>query len=143
MLLKHTLACIALIDTITYLTTIIGVMRSGFTVFPISPRNSAAAIAHLLSKTSAIHIIVGKEQKFTELVDEALGSLQSNGGEKATGSQASRISVSEMHSYEDYFTAKELPLEDQIPLSLKAEADDVGIILHSSSKCRDLHVDRK
>src|SRR6202034_3963513 len=38
-------------DTITYFFFMVGILRAGFTVFPISPRNNPPAIAHLLKKT--------------------------------------------------------------------------------------------
>ncbi|KAF8889051.1 hypothetical protein BD779DRAFT_1469959 [Infundibulicybe gibba] len=68
-------AILAASDTITYFTTILGMLRAGIPIFPISPRNSVVAIAHLLSKTRPSHILVGPEanlqllaQKATELL---------------------------------------------------------------------------
>jgi acyl-CoA synthetase (AMP-forming)/AMP-acid ligase II len=40
-------------DSITYYALVVGIMKAGFTAFPISTRNSADGIAHLLAKTSS------------------------------------------------------------------------------------------
>ncbi|THH32206.1 hypothetical protein EUX98_g1995 [Antrodiella citrinella] len=53
-----------------------GVARLGYGVFFISPRNSAAAVTHLLSKTGAVHVLVGPEKSSGDLAEAALKSLQ-------------------------------------------------------------------
>ncbi|TFK74185.1 putative aminoadipate reductase [Pluteus cervinus] len=50
-------AIIAHLDTITYQALILGLILAGHTPFPISPRNSAAAVLSLLEKTSCHRLI--------------------------------------------------------------------------------------
>ncbi|KAG6878054.1 putative NRPS-like protein biosynthetic cluster [Termitomyces sp. T159_Od127] len=54
---REIVAFIALADTIVYQAVTIGVMIAGFVPFPISPRNTPAAIVHLLIKTSCHRLI--------------------------------------------------------------------------------------
>ncbi|KAJ3555784.1 hypothetical protein NM688_g2384 [Phlebia brevispora] len=55
-------------DSILYIAVLAGLLRAGLVPFPISPRNSAPAVAHLLEKTDCHHI----------LSQEALSSLVSS-----------------------------------------------------------------
>ncbi|KAG6888349.1 hypothetical protein C0995_009042 [Termitomyces sp. Mi166 len=50
-------AFIALADTIVYQAVTVGLMIAGLVPFPISPRNTPAAIVHLLKKTSCHRLI--------------------------------------------------------------------------------------
>ncbi|KAG6843004.1 hypothetical protein H0H93_002586, partial [Arthromyces matolae] len=54
---KEVVAFIALADTIVYQAVTIGLMIAGLIPFPISPRNTPAAVAHLLRKTSCHRLI--------------------------------------------------------------------------------------
>ncbi|KXN81895.1 hypothetical protein AN958_03545 [Leucoagaricus sp. SymC.cos] len=67
-----TVAMLAIADTITTFTTIVGMMRAGITVFPISPRFSPPVIAHLLAKNGVSHVLVSPEQHLQELAKEAI-----------------------------------------------------------------------
>jgi len=53
-----------------------GILRAGFTAFPISPRNSPPAIAHLLSKTGAIHLFVSGDSQLQSLACTSIKLLQ-------------------------------------------------------------------
>ncbi|TFY63805.1 hypothetical protein EVG20_g6168 [Dentipellis fragilis] len=68
-------ALLAATDSITYYTTVMGLVYAGFIPFPISTRNSPAAIAHLIGKTGVGHILVGVEESLHNLVSEALNLL--------------------------------------------------------------------
>ncbi|KAF8645464.1 hypothetical protein AX16_007810 [Volvariella volvacea WC 439] len=65
-------AIIALSDTITFHTTVVGMMRAGIPVFTITPRFSACIVAHLLRETSTTHILASSDAKIQALVDEAV-----------------------------------------------------------------------
>ncbi|KNZ74034.1 Linear gramicidin synthase subunit D [Termitomyces sp. J132] len=54
---REIVAFIALADTIVYHAVTIGLMIAGLVPFPISPRNSPAAVVHLLKKTSCHRLI--------------------------------------------------------------------------------------
>lgn len=70
----------SLTDTITYFTMIMAVIRSGCTVFPISPRNSPPAVAHLIKSVGARYVLVGNEISMTDLANESLQALKNNYG---------------------------------------------------------------
>ena len=54
----------------------IGIMRAGYTVFPISARNSPAAVAHLLKETNVTHLFVGQNGNLQSIIDAAYGMLE-------------------------------------------------------------------
>ena len=56
-----------------------GIIRAGHTVFPISPRNSAPAIAHLLTKTGTQHVFVGSESALQDLAAMSLELMKDSG----------------------------------------------------------------
>lgn len=56
-----------------------GVMRANCVVFPISPRNSAAAVAHLLSKTTVALLLVGPEAYHQQLAEAAFQIMKEAG----------------------------------------------------------------
>lgn len=55
----------------------IGAFRTGWTLFPISPRNSPQAVAHLLRETGVTHIFVSVEASVQQLADDAIRRLES------------------------------------------------------------------
>ncbi|KAI5119742.1 hypothetical protein M0805_008672 [Coniferiporia weirii] len=108
-------------DTITYFTVLAGIFRAGLTAFPISPRNSPTAVAHLIRKTKVTHILVGHEQASRTLSDMTLELLNNDGEGKP------RTSL--MPSYEEIYTSdaefKPFPL-------VKPDLDSIVLYLHSS-----------
>ncbi|KAJ3481757.1 hypothetical protein NLI96_g7439 [Meripilus lineatus] len=72
-------AILSAADLITYYTTFVGILRSGCTPFAISPRNSPAAIAHLLAKTGTKNVLLGREPAFQHLSGAAFKILESQG----------------------------------------------------------------
>ena len=56
-----------------------GIIRAGHTVFPISPRNSAPAVAHLLTKTGTQHVFVGPESALQDLAAMSLKLMKDAG----------------------------------------------------------------
>ncbi|KAK0190676.1 hypothetical protein F5146DRAFT_1137503 [Armillaria mellea] len=64
-------------DAITYTTTIMGLQRANYIVFPISPRNSVPVVACLLHEVGAEHVLVGRDASMQKLSHEALDILKS------------------------------------------------------------------
>lgn len=62
-------------DIPTYFAFAHGILRAGCQVFFISPRNSPAAVAHLLAETSASCLVVGQDQCLRDLASSALETL--------------------------------------------------------------------
>ncbi|KIJ36599.1 hypothetical protein M422DRAFT_260947, partial [Sphaerobolus stellatus SS14] len=69
------IAIISSADTITFFCTILGILRCGIPVFPISPRNTSGAIAHLLRSTGVKHILAGQEAVLNTLLQEVIQKL--------------------------------------------------------------------
>ncbi|KAH8101719.1 acetyl-CoA synthetase-like protein, partial [Cristinia sonorae] len=116
------IAILASSDTITYFCTIMGIMRAGFTVFTISPRNSPEAVAHLLSKTDAVLLLVSSEPSMAALAETAISLLRSTGTELRKGS---------MPVFEELFVSV---TDDSFVAYPKVEYDleSPALILHSS-----------
>ncbi|TFK39396.1 acetyl-CoA synthetase-like protein [Crucibulum laeve] len=115
---------IALSDTLTYFSMIVGVMRANMIVFPISPRNSAAAIAYIISKTGIAHILVSREHAMVNLVESSTAILEKDYPNVA------RPGISHMPLFEDLF-GKQVA-ENEVPLFERKNPDDILFYLHSS-----------
>ena len=99
-------------------------MRSGCGVFPISVRNSPAAVAHLLTKMSVAHLLIGPEPQYQELAASAL-KLMNNSGTPIP-------ETSTMLMFTDIFKDEDEPWE---PLpEVKLNWDDVALVQHSSGE---------
>lgn len=108
------------IDTITYYTMMIGIVRAGHTAFPISPRNSPAAIAHLLKAADVKILIVGQEKNFQTLAEVSLGLMHEN-----------KPRIHQMPKFEDLYLSDSD--KNFVPLSFrKPDLNETSIILHSS-----------
>lgn len=120
------IAILALIDTVSFFTLIHGIIRAGYTPFPLSPRNSPAAIAHLLAKTGATHMFVSEDPSMQALSAGSLKMLAGQGGQKVE-----RLPTP---FFDELYQPR--PEEDARPLPPLAKADlsAAGVILHSSGK---------
>lgn len=112
-------------ESITYFTLMAGICRSGMTAFPISPRNSPAAIAHLLAKTEASHIFVGPESALQNLAASALGHLDASGTTLPASCHVPTFAELYPNTPEDNF--------ELLP-PLNVSWDDPTIIVHSSGE---------
>ena len=68
-----------LIDSTTYLTLIVGIMYLGLTPFPLSARNSAAAVAHLVRSTGVHELVVSSDAGMERIALEAREELAKDG----------------------------------------------------------------
>lgn len=100
-------------------------MRAKCAVFPISVRNSAPAVAHLLTKTNVTHLLVGPEGQYQQLAADALKIL------KEAGNAVPDASI--MLAFEDIMSGDDQPF---VPLpALKVTWDDPALVQHSSGQC--------
>lgn len=112
-----------LLDSIMYFTLIAAICRAGHVAFPISPRNSPAAVAHLLSRTNAAYVFVGFEDALHQLIGSAMRILRDSGDETPV--------LAQFPSFLDsYVAGSETPFE-MLP-QLTYAWDDPVVILHSS-----------
>ena len=110
----------------TYVTTEVGILRAGFSVFPISPRNSPEAIAHLLKKTGSRYLLVGGEPMFQKQAATALGILREEGHPE--------IPSSDMLHFEDLYPHNDSDPEFENYPAVKFDLDAPSLILHSSGQ---------
>ncbi|KAK0458897.1 uncharacterized protein EV420DRAFT_1269857 [Desarmillaria tabescens] len=120
---KPVVAVLAISDTITYWITLMSIMKADYVVFPISPRSSAAAVAHLLEKVSVRHILVSKDPAMQALVKGALDILQMSADHNILPFSFPSPSL------EDLFT--DAPITDEVPYG-RGKLDDVVMYIHSS-----------
>ncbi|KAK0190677.1 hypothetical protein F5146DRAFT_564151 [Armillaria mellea] len=120
-------AILSISDAITYTTTIMGLQRANYVVFPISPRNSAPAVARLLHEVGAKHVLIGRDASMQELSHDALDILKSQ-YPSADLPQLSPIPV-----FEDLFLPdwRACTNSDDLPL-LSVGPSTAGLYLHSS-----------
>ena len=114
------------VDTATYVTTEVGILRAGFAVFPISTRNSSEAIAHLLKKTGASHLLVGGEPMLQKLAATSLELLRADGHPE--------IPFSHMPHFEDLYPHDDSDNEFQHYPEVKFDLQAPSLILHSSGQ---------
>lgn len=104
------------------------VLRANYIVFPISPRNSAAAIAHLISKVNITHILLGQEQYMLDLAGETLNVLQSDHPSTA------KPDISPVLLFHDLYLGPNSSVNmDDFPVT-RTNSDDVTLYLHSSGE---------
>ncbi|KAJ7164463.1 hypothetical protein C8R46DRAFT_901759 [Mycena filopes] len=115
---KPTVAIIGSFDHITYFSLIGGMILAGYPVFPISPRNTPPAIAHLLHSAGCTHVIV-----------EADLTTQGETADNLISAIGNIIKIP-APSFEDIFIGSQTDLE-HVPIPSPKE-EDVVVILHSS-----------
>ncbi|KAI0045616.1 acetyl-CoA synthetase-like protein [Auriscalpium vulgare] len=119
------IGALAATDTLTYVTTELGIMRAGLTVFPISPRNSPEAIAHLLKTTGTAYLLVSGEKMMQDLAQAALEVLRRDEG-------AREPELSAMPRFEDLYTEDVFSGDLRPYPSVKFDLETNILILHSS-----------
>lgn len=103
----------------------IGVLRAGYTIFPISPRNNPVAVAHLLATTCSTHLLLSAEPSIHSLATAAIDKLQANAAPHD-------IKVLEMPVFEDLFPLSTGAATFELFRSRQLSMDDPALILHSS-----------
>jgi acyl-CoA synthetase (AMP-forming)/AMP-acid ligase II len=114
------------VDTVTYVTTEVGILRAGFSVFPISPRNSPEAVAHLLKKTGSNYLLAGGEPMLQKLANAALELLRADGHPE--------IPSSHMPHFEDLYPDDDSDSEFENYPTVKFDREAASLILHSSGQ---------
>ena len=109
-------------DTITNFLTQIGILRAACGVFPISVRNSPAAVAHLLTKMNITHLLVGPETPYQDLAAAAFQIMQKQ--------EMPVPGTSTMLAFED-IVREEGEAFEPLP-DMDVTWDDPSIVQHSS-----------
>ena len=98
-----------------------GVMRAGYTVFPISSRNCPAAVAHLLAEMKVSHLFVGNDENMQSLAKSALAMVD-----------VSKLQVFAMPTHAYMFSSSEGDsCEPELPFE-RPELTSTALIVHSS-----------
>ncbi|KAJ7640716.1 hypothetical protein DFH06DRAFT_1429524 [Mycena polygramma] len=114
-------AVLASADQITYFSVITGLLRAGYQAFPISPRNSDVAVAHLLQKVACSHVFVSVDASMQKLAGSAAMEVSALGGE---------LIIMPMPTFEELF--ENADAADFAPTLKNIGLDEPAIILHSS-----------
>ncbi|KAK0238145.1 hypothetical protein EDD85DRAFT_921521 [Armillaria nabsnona] len=120
---KPVVAILAISDTITYWVTLMSIMKADYVVFPISPRNSTEAVAHLLKMVSVRYVLVSKDPAMQAILKGALDVLRLSADHNVLPSSIS------FPSFEDLFAA--VPSTDEVPCG-RGKLEDVVMYIHSS-----------
>lgn len=115
-------AILAISDTVTYFSVIVGMLRLGWTVFPISPRNSPEAIAALLSQTKSDHLFVSSDPVALGLANASLEML----------TDGAAIPKHVMPVFEDLFSETGADPAFEFAPMPPIDMDAPAMILHSS-----------
>ncbi|KIK81855.1 hypothetical protein PAXRUDRAFT_806336 [Paxillus rubicundulus Ve08.2h10] len=117
-----TVGILAVADSITYLTHLFGVMRAGFTPFPISPRNSPTATSHLLTQTGTKFLYVSRDRATCDIVSSLLAVHTSD------------LRIIDMPTFHDlYNEIDHSPLNhDMLPPMITPDMLSPCLVLHSS-----------
>ncbi|KAJ7218214.1 hypothetical protein C8J57DRAFT_1095682 [Mycena rebaudengoi] len=117
------IAILATSDTMTTLTTMMGMVRAGLVVFPLSPRFSPDVLGHLLATKLVQHVLVSTEPHIKQLAKNAC----------AVARQLSPSVTPNLHpmpNFEDlYLSTTEVP---SIPPRV-TDISSVSFIVHSSA----------
>ncbi|KAK7050236.1 acetyl-CoA synthetase-like protein [Favolaschia claudopus] len=118
---RPVIGIVAVIDQITYFSLICGILRAGYQAFPVSPRNSDVAVAHLLQSTNCSHVFVSKDGGMQKLAGAAATKLATMGKE---------LTILPIPTFADLFAPSE-PVHSLPPMP-KLSLDAPAVILHSS-----------
>jgi hypothetical protein len=98
-------------------------LRLGVVAFPISPRFSAAVIAHLLEKTAASYVFVSVERRLHDLARDAVASTSSPHG---------ALIICSMPKFQDLYR-RDAPFKSLPPKVY--DLSSTALIVHSPCTC--------
>ncbi|KAJ7052958.1 hypothetical protein C8F01DRAFT_1065422 [Mycena amicta] len=114
---RAVVAILALTDQITYLSLIAGLMLAGYIPFPLSPRNSDAAIVHLQS-SGCHHLMVSSDPAMQTLAATVTAHLP-------------ELQTLKLPSYREIFEPSEGILDTSFERG-KASLEETVVYMHSS-----------
>jgi acyl-CoA synthetase (AMP-forming)/AMP-acid ligase II len=127
---------LANLDSITFFSIIIGILRAGCVPFLISTRNSPEAIAHLMASVGSQVLLLSEGPVINELAGAAIRLFKMSSNTKAEGSM--KIQTILAPSFEQLYGDREEPISrgDILP-SMASDTspekwDRLCIVAHSS-----------
>ena len=121
-----TIAIFAQLETISYFTLIHGIIRAGYVPFPLSPRNSAAAVAHLLLKTRSEHLFVSSDALMQKVAADAISLLHADPAVDLT------VTCHLPPVFDELYAPLERDDHFDFPPAPKPDLGEVALYLHSS-----------
>ncbi|KAG2060872.1 putative aminoadipate reductase [Suillus hirtellus] len=127
---KEVVALIGISDTLLYQTVFMGTIFAGLIPFPMSPRNSAAAVTNMMQKTKCCRLIT-TQHSLASLIDGVKAGFVSH------DTQTSQLQIDEIPALKHLYPALAggTPDEDIVPhssLGLPWSKHEVLFYLHSS-----------
>ncbi|KAG7444602.1 NRPS-like enzyme [Guyanagaster necrorhizus] len=110
-------------DSITYFTVLVGLMRLGKIPFPISTRNSVAAIIHLMKSTNSKYLVVSGDATLQKLADIVYRHFRESVADEG-------IITIPMPCFADLYSSKARSYQPLAPI--RPEWSQTAIVLHSS-----------
>ncbi|PBK92561.1 acetyl-CoA synthetase-like protein [Armillaria gallica] len=120
---RPVVAILAAADSVTYYTTIAGIMRAGCIAFPISVRNSDAAVAHLIRSTGAKYMFLSQDPGMQKLAEVALQNLNNE--------ECQDLKMMTMPSFESLYSGSPEP-SNFLPSIKNSDLEAQALIMHSS-----------
>ncbi|OCH89652.1 acetyl-CoA synthetase-like protein [Obba rivulosa] len=117
---QHVIGILANTDSITFFTFMVGVMYLGLTPFPLSTRNSSAAVVHLVRSTGVRLLFVSSDPAMQRLSHQAQETLRAEGH---------HLELVPMPQFGDLYNESN---EGQDVQMGKLSIDNTILILHSS-----------
>ena len=111
-------------DSISYVTLTQAILRAGFVAFPISTRNSPAAVAHLLRVADVQAVFVSGDAGMRRLAGEAIEQFEGKG---------EVFKVVDIPTFEEMYVASKGDAEKATQWE-EAGVDETALILHSSGE---------
>ncbi|KAG1835273.1 putative aminoadipate reductase [Suillus variegatus] len=127
---KEVVALIGISDTLLYQTIFMGIIFAGLIPFPMSPRNSAAAVTNMMQKTRCCRLIT-TQHSLASLIDGVKAGFVSH------DTQTSQLQIDEIPALKHLYPALAggTPDENIVPhssLGLPWSKHEVLFYLHSS-----------
>ncbi len=110
-------------DSVTYYTTIAGIMRAGCIAFPISVRNSDAAVAHLIRSTGAKYMFLSQDPGMQKLAEVALQNLNNE--------ECQDLKMMTMPPFESLYSGSPEP-SNFLPSIKNSDLEAQALNMHSS-----------
>ncbi|KAJ6458386.1 hypothetical protein C8R47DRAFT_1203181 [Mycena vitilis] len=112
-------------DTIPFFILFTSCLRANYIPFPISPRNSPLAVAHLISQAKVSHVLIGHEAAMVQLVESAVALLKKKYTTPAVPD------VSYVPLFYDLFSPAAQAAPEDLPYEYTGP-DTIAFISHSS-----------
>ncbi|THV08177.1 acetyl-CoA synthetase-like protein [Dendrothele bispora CBS 962.96] len=129
------IAILSYSDAVSYYTSILSILRANCIPFPISPRNSPKAVAHLINQVGVSHVLLGYDQNMQQLMERAAEFLKEDFGyTKEKIPSTSMIPVFEdlyLSETQDDGKERVKKIREEIPLKTPGPKE-YQVYLHSS-----------